>query len=134
MSQNKSHLYLQHKNPSTRKGALLHRTLLRKLLKIDGTNIKILFFMRVRLTPLSFQNSYGSVKERVSEPILTWSILDQAEPFKPGGKSCNLCLTEKYHIITSELNLLNKRSELTSKCRHENKFLIKNFVTIEDTP
>ena len=73
-------------------------------------------------------------KRKGSEPILTWSILDQAEPFKPGGKSCNLCLTEKYHIITSELNLLNKRSELTSKCRHENKFLIKNFVTIEDTP
>ena len=71
-------------------------------------------------------------KRKGSEPILTWSILDQAEPFKPGGKSCNLCLTEKYHIITSELNLLNKRSELTSKCRHENKFLIKNFVTIED--
>ena len=58
---------------------------------------------------LSFQNSYGSVKK-------------------------GLCLTEKYHIITSELNLLNKHSELMSKCRHENKFLTKNFIAIEDTP
>ena len=80
--------------------------------------------MGVRLTP----------QKKGFSPILMWNILDQAEPFKPGGKSYNLCLTEKYHIITSELNLLNKHSELTSKCCHENKFLIKNFVTIEDTP
>jgi hypothetical protein len=67
-------------------------------------------------------------KNKGFEPMLTWNILDQAEPFKPGGKSCNLCLTEKYHIISSPLNLLNKRNELISKCRHENKFLIKNFL------
>ena len=47
------------------------------------------------------------------EHILTWSILDHAELFKPASKSCNLCLKEKYHIITSELNMLNKSSVLT---------------------
>ena len=49
--------------------------LLRKLSKIDGTNIKILFFMRVRLTPLSFQNSYRSVKERVQSLSLCGAYL-----------------------------------------------------------
>ena len=62
-------------------------------------------------------------KNKALEPILTWNILHQAELLKSGGKSYNLCLTEKYHITTSQLNLLNKRSELTPKCHHENKFL-----------
>jgi hypothetical protein len=65
-----------------------------------------------------------------SNPTLTWKIIDKAEPFKPGKKLCNLCLTEKYHIITSSLKLLNKRNELISKCRHENKFVICNFKVI----
>ena len=40
-----------------------------------------------------------------------------------------LCLTEKFYIIESLLNkyLLNKTSELVSKCRYQNKFFIKLF-------
>lgn len=76
-----------------------------------------------------------SVKKKGLNPVLSWKILDQAEPFKPGGKSCNLCLMEKYHIISSPLPLLNKRNELASKCRHENKYMMNNFNVIkEDTP
>ena len=38
-----------------------------------------------------------------------------------------LCLAEKLHIIKrSNNNVLNKRSELVSKCRHENKFYLGN--------
>ena len=41
-------------------------------------------------------------------------------------KRCPLCLQEKLAIISYEKpeELLNKRSELISKCRHQNKFLI----------
>ena len=53
---------------------------------------------------------------------LDWSILDQAKPDSPVSKKCMLCHTEKYHIIFSTKNLLNKRNELLTKCRHENKF------------
>ena len=31
---------------------------------------------------------------------------------------------------TSELDLVNKRSELISKCRHNNKFILKNFESV----
>ena len=62
-----------------------------------------------------------------NEPTIKWSIIDSASPYINGSKKCHLCLTEKYHIITSKLNLLNKRSELVSKCRHENKHYLKNF-------
>lgn len=38
------------------------------------------------------------------EPKLNWEIIDRANTYKNGSKSCNLCLTEKYHIITSKLS------------------------------
>ena len=40
---------------------------------------------------------------------------------------CNLCTAEKLLIIESidDDNLLNKRSEFVSKCRHTNKFKLK---------
>ena len=48
-------------------------------------------------------------------PILSWKVIDHARPYSNGGKLCNLCLTEKYHITTSKENLINKRSELISQ-------------------
>ena len=59
---------------------------------------------------------------------IMWKIIEKATPYNNISKRCNLCLTEKYHIITfNDKCLLNKRTELISKCRHENKFYIKNY-------
>jgi len=56
-----------------------------------------------------------------------WSIIARARPYNNSSKRCDLCLAEKLYIIKhSNNNLLNKRSELISKCRHENKFYLKN--------
>jgi hypothetical protein len=68
--------------------------------------------------------------EGTSDPILHWEIIDHAKSYRNGSKACNLCLTEKYHIITSKLFLLNKRSELVSKCRHSNKFFLNNYKSV----
>ena len=75
-----------------------------------------------------------ALKKNGIEPTLSWEIIDHAIPYKSGGKTCNLCLTEKYHIITSKLKLLNKRSELVSTCRHVNKYLLKNIKTLPPDP
>ena len=42
---------------------------------------------------------------------------------------CKLCLTEKFYIIQflDDKNLLNKKCELVSKCRHQNKLLLSNL-------
>ena len=66
----------------------------------------------------------------VTEPILSWEIIDRASSYKNGTNNCNLCLTEKFHIITSKNELVNTRSELISKCRHMNKFIFKNYKAI----
>ena len=46
---------------------------------------------------------------------ILWEIVEKATPYSNITKRCNLCLTEKFHIITSnDINLLNKRTELIS--------------------
>ena len=56
--------------------------------------------------------------------------MKKAQAYRNGSKRCNLCLTEKLAIIEGEPNkILNKRAELVSKCRHENKFYLSNYKT-----
>ena len=66
-------------------------------------------------------------KHANTETNLVRNVLDKARAYKPEAKRCMLCLTEKYHLIFSKLNLLNSRNELVTKCRHENEFYLANF-------
>ena len=69
-------------------------------------------------------------RKDIEKPIIHWSVIDHAKPYQNGSKRCNLCLTEKYHILTSPFNLINKSFELVSKCGHENKFYLVNYKAI----
>ena len=66
-------------------------------------------------------------KEKI-DPILSWSILKSVPAYSNITKRCLLCLHEKLEIISYEKpeELLNKKSELISKCRHQNKFQLRN--------
>ena len=72
---------------------------------------------------------WGKKKEKVNVNF-DRSILDKAKPYSTASKKCIFCLTEKYHIIFSIKNMLNKRSDLVTKCRHENKFYLANYNNI----
>ena len=51
----------------------------------------------------------------------TWSINQKAQGYTKKTKRCNLWLTEKLSIINADKNaILNKRSELVSKCQNAN--------------
>ena len=63
------------------------------------------------------------LNDRGDEYKLSWNIIDRASSYNGTSKSYRLCLLEKYHILTRD-DLLNKRSELVSKCRHRRAFLI----------
>ena len=59
---------------------------------------------------------------------LTWNIFRQATPYHRGMKQCHLCLEEKFTIAKADKNTtVNKGSELIGKCRHKEKFKLKNF-------
>ena len=68
-------------------------------------------------------------EEQAEMPKIKWSIIKTAPAYNNISKRCALCLQEKLHIIEfpDQKNLLNRRSELVSKCRHTNKYLLKNF-------
>ena len=48
----------------------------------------------------------------------------------PTSKRCKRCLTEKLEILDDpDKNLLNKRSEIISQCRHKNKYRLKTLAS-----
>ena len=72
-----------------------------------------------------------SLKDDGKQYNITWDIVKRTNPRKAGKNTCDLCNTEKLAIIQEirrkNTHLLNKRSEIVSKCRHVNKFLLKSF-------
>ena len=86
----------------------------------------------------SFRNRYYEHATEVSKYIwklkdlektfsLKWSIAAYASSYRCGTRRCDLCITEKYIIARADQKrLLNKRTEFISKCRHRNKFLLRN--------
>ena len=70
-----------------------------------------------------------SLKEKDITPTLKWSILKRVKSYSNTSKTCRLCLQEKLEILRFENKeeLLNKRSEIISKCRHMNKFMLANY-------
>ena len=68
-----------------------------------------------------------SLKSQGIIPKIKWRIVKKVNSVV-SSNYCKLCLTEKFYIIESldDKNLLNKKSELVSKCRHQNKLLLCN--------
>ena len=66
------------------------------------------------------------LKDEGKVPKVTYTIVRKSSPYQPGSDYCNLCLWEKFYIMKGN-DLVNTRDELVSKCRHANKFLLKNF-------
>ena len=79
-----------------------------------------------------YYNHRKSFKNRLYECDTTLSkyIWEMRVPsYSNITKRCRLCLQEKSEIIKYPRpdELLNKRSELVSKCRHANKYLLCNY-------
>ena len=62
-------------------------------------------------------------KTKKETPTLVWELMRTAVPYTNITKWCSLCLHEKLAILMypNQGELLNKRSELVSKCRHQHK-------------
>ena len=68
------------------------------------------------------------LKDNKENYKISWSIISSASAYNNISKRCNLCLTEKLHIIKADKACnLNRRNELISKCRHENKYFLMNI-------
>ena len=60
---------------------------------------------------------------------IKWSILKETSGYNSVTNSCNLCLSEKLVICNfrDKVCLINNRIDLVSKCRHANKFILRNY-------
>ena len=67
------------------------------------------------------------LREKNIATITRWEILSKVYG-NPKQNMCILCLNEKLWInnFIRDNNYLNKKSELTNKCRHTNNFFLKN--------
>ena len=63
---------------------------------------------------------------------IKWEILKRAPGYSRISKTCGLCTEEKLAIcdFPNRNILLNSRSEMVSKCRHQNKFILCNQIPI----
>ena len=73
------------------------------------------------------------LKDKGKTPTIKWSIADRAYPYKAGARACDLCRAEKMHIALGKKGfnelpegciMLNKRSEIMSKCPHKRQFTL----------
>ena len=86
------------------------------------------FRHKKRVNDTELSKYLWKLKEENADYNLQWSIKAYASPYKCGTRKCDLCLTEKMIIARSDpRKLLNKRTELVSKCRYTNKFLLSNI-------
>ena len=67
-------------------------------------------------------------KDKHVEPIIKWKILERCGP-ENNGLICNLCTTEKLHILQNISNndILNSRRELATQCVHRHKTKLKKI-------
>ena len=70
-----------------------------------------------------------ALKQKQQAPGLTWEIKGQYKAYNPTLKKCNLSLNEKLGIIDDPgKDLLSKKSEVISQCRHRNKFYLNGYT------
>ena len=70
-----------------------------------------------------------SCKDKSVDYSIKWSLVEKVPKFRPNRKNfCQLCVTEKKYILEGKPEtLINKRDEFLNKCRHANKFKLRNF-------
>ena len=69
-----------------------------------------------------------SLRDEGTSFSIKWGIAAQAHPYRRGTRRCDLCITKKTLIARSRpKGILNKRSEIVSKCRHRNKHTLNSI-------
>ena len=97
--------------------------------KARFNNHNSLFRHRSKTASTELSKHVWKLKDSNRSYKITWNVVKHATSFLSGAKACGLCLAEKLQIMQAKPGpLLNKRSELVSKCRHKAKFLLKSIV------
>ena len=93
--------------------------------KTRYNNHKLSFKNRKHSHDTELSKHIWNLKDKNIDYEINWLIIKRVSAYKGKPSRCNLCLAEKLCILTAQnASLLNKRSELVTKRRHENKFFM----------
>ena len=96
--------------------------------KFRFNNHKTSFKHKKHATKTALSKYIWDLKEKLCAYSINLSILKHTKPCNSGSNNCNLCTTEKLCILNADKRfLLNKRSELISQCRYDNKFYVNSL-------
>ena len=87
---------------------------------------------------LSFRTEYKKTATTLSQyiwhnrlnpsPNIKWTILKKCKVYSPGQTNCDLCLSEKMHIIKNlkKTENINKRTDIGNRCPHQRKHSLQS--------
>ena len=79
-------------------------------------------------TDTELSNEYWNIKSANKTWNISWEIFGNHKSYNQSSKRCLLCFNEKLAIaLHKDDNMLNKRSEVISNCRHRNKYMLANY-------
>ena len=91
-------------------------------------NHKKTFNNIIHQTDTELSNEYWNIISGNKTSNISWEILGTHKSYNQISKRCLLCLNEKLAIaLHKDDNMLNKRSEIISKCRHRNKYMLASY-------
>ena len=73
------------------------------------------------------------LRDKGKQETISWEIVQKCIPYQCGSRRCDVCLSEKLHILQADpSSSLNKRSELVSTCRHQARYRHNNSALKAD--
>ena len=96
-----------------------------ELFKVRLYNYNLSFRNELYKNDTELSKELWQIKRKNYTPEITWTIIRKCFPYNYNNRKCYICLNEKLEIALYEgESLLNKKTELISKCRHQNKFML----------
>ena len=94
-------------------------------LKTRVNNHKCDFKNRTREHNTTLATHVWKLKDQGLVPDIKYRVVARAKAYSPTARRCGLCVAEKLVIAKGDTRvMLNKRSEISNKCRHRNKFTL----------
>ena len=112
------------KNPNTK----IYYGFCETAFKLRYANHKKTFNNAKYQTDTELSNEYWNIISAKKTSNISWEILGTHKSYNQSSKRCLLCLNEKLAIaLHKDDNMLNKRSEIISKCRDRNKYVLASY-------
>ena len=86
------------------------------------------FNHRHRKSDTELSNEFWKIKNNKRSANMSWDILGRQLAYNTSSKRYSLCLDEKLKTaLHRNNNMLNRRTEILSNCRHKNKYALISY-------